>query len=121
MCTRHGRRSSPASSPCRLLRSTLWCDPLSYQLLQINSDNGQGTAGNLGMYGSGILVGMLVDAKGPRPAVLLGALSLGIGYFPIYRGGVYGGIELHDEANNLKLIRVTQLRRASLCCVSSQR
>lgn len=38
------------------------------------------------MYATGIPVGLLVDAKGPIPGVLLGAVSLGIGYFPIYKG-----------------------------------
>ena len=33
----------------------------------------------------GIPVGMLVDAKGPRPAVILGALLLGLGYFPLHQ------------------------------------
>lgn len=31
-------------------------------------------------------VGLLVDSRGPRPAVLLGAIALGAGYFPIHRG-----------------------------------
>ena len=46
----------------------------------------QGTFGNLGMYTAGIPVGLLVDNKGPRPGALFGALSLGVGYFSIYRG-----------------------------------
>ncbi len=33
----------------------------------------------------GIPVGMLVDAKGPRPAVVFGALLLGAGYFPLHQ------------------------------------
>ncbi|PGH16873.1 hypothetical protein AJ79_01517 [Helicocarpus griseus UAMH5409] len=49
-----------------------------------------GTAGNLGMYASGIPVGLLVDAKGPRPGLLIGAVSLGVGYFPIHRAYVSG-------------------------------
>ncbi|KAI9886668.1 MAG: hypothetical protein M1823_001511 [Watsoniomyces obsoletus] len=49
-----------------------------------------GTAGNIGMYGAGIPVGILVDAKGPRPAVLLGAVTLGLGYFLINRAYVSG-------------------------------
>ncbi|KAI9696840.1 MAG: hypothetical protein M1836_005202 [Candelina mexicana] len=44
-----------------------------------------GTFGNLGMYGSGIPIGMLVDAKGPRPGALIGALCLGLGYYPIHK------------------------------------
>jgi hypothetical protein len=37
------------------------------------------------MYSMGIPVGMLVDAKGPRPAVILGALLLAAGYFPLHQ------------------------------------
>ncbi|KAK6346762.1 hypothetical protein TWF696_006873 [Orbilia brochopaga] len=44
-----------------------------------------GTAGNFGMYLSGIPAGMLVDRKGPRLAMLIGAFSLFAGYYPIYR------------------------------------
>jgi MFS family permease len=33
----------------------------------------------------GIPVGLLVDAKGPRPAVILGALLLAAGYFPLHQ------------------------------------
>ena len=46
----------------------------------------QGTFGNLGMYGGGIPVGMLVDAKGPTPGVILGGSLLGSGYFAMHRG-----------------------------------
>lgn len=42
-----------------------------------------GAAANIGMYASGIPMGMVVDKKGPRPAALLGAFALAIGYFPI--------------------------------------
>lgn len=34
------------------------------------------------MYSLGVPAGLLVDMKGPRPAVIVGALLLGIGYFP---------------------------------------
>ncbi|KAL8762198.1 MAG: hypothetical protein Q9184_001756 [Pyrenodesmia sp. 2 TL-2023] len=44
-----------------------------------------GTSANLGMYGAGIPVGMLVDRKGPRPGVLLGGGFLTIGYFATHR------------------------------------
>ncbi|KAI9780225.1 MAG: hypothetical protein M1835_004534 [Candelina submexicana] len=47
-----------------------------------------GTFGNLGMYGSGIPLGMLVDAKGPRPGALIGALCLGLGYYPIHKAAL---------------------------------
>jgi hypothetical protein len=33
----------------------------------------------------GIPVGMMVDAKGPRPAVIMGALLLALGYFPLHQ------------------------------------
>jgi MFS family permease len=35
------------------------------------------------MYATGILFGHLVDTKGPRPGAVLGAILLGVGYFPI--------------------------------------
>ncbi|KAK4126556.1 MFS general substrate transporter [Parathielavia appendiculata] len=41
-----------------------------------------GLAGNLGMYSAGVPVGLFVDHRGPRPAVISGALCLGIGYLP---------------------------------------
>ncbi|KAK6585084.1 hypothetical protein PZA11_001811 [Diplocarpon coronariae] len=44
-----------------------------------------GLSGNLGMYSMGIPVGILVDAKGPRLALVMGALLLGGGYFPLHR------------------------------------
>lgn len=37
------------------------------------------------MYACGIPVGLLVDGKGPRPAVVLGMLLLAAGYFPLYQ------------------------------------
>lgn len=44
-----------------------------------------GTFGNLGMYASGVPIGMLVDSRGPRPAAILGALALGLGYYPLHK------------------------------------
>ncbi|KAI1120884.1 MFS general substrate transporter [Nemania abortiva] len=44
-----------------------------------------GLAGNLGMYSMGVPVGMFIDSRGPRPAVLAGAVLLGIGYLPLER------------------------------------
>jgi nitrate/nitrite transporter NarK len=37
------------------------------------------------MYSLGIPLGMMVDAKGPRIAVILGAFLLALGYFPLHR------------------------------------
>lgn len=47
---------------------------------------GKGTAGNVGMYASGIPLGYLVDTKGPRPGTFIGTVALFVGYFPIHRG-----------------------------------
>ncbi|KUJ06247.1 MFS general substrate transporter [Mollisia scopiformis] len=44
-----------------------------------------GAFGNLGMYAMGIPVGMFVDTKGPRPAVIFGAIMLAAGYFPLHQ------------------------------------
>ncbi|KAJ4300235.1 hypothetical protein N0V88_002907 [Collariella sp. IMI 366227] len=41
-----------------------------------------GLAGNMGMYSMGVPVGLFVDNRGPRPAVIAGSLCLGLGYFP---------------------------------------
>jgi hypothetical protein len=37
------------------------------------------------MYSLGIPVGMMVDSKGPRSVVIMGALFLGAGYFPLHQ------------------------------------
>lgn len=37
------------------------------------------------MYLLGVPVGMLVDHRGPRPAVITGAVLLGLGYFPLHQ------------------------------------
>ncbi|KAL4992200.1 major facilitator superfamily domain-containing protein [Aspergillus falconensis] len=49
-----------------------------------------GAAGNLGMYACGVPMGLLTDNHGPRLTTLIGAVSLGLGYFPLhlaYNGG----------------------------------
>ncbi|KAL4958784.1 putative MFS transporter [Aspergillus stella-maris] len=49
-----------------------------------------GAAGNLGMYACGIPMGLLTDNRGPRLTTLIGAIALGLGYFPLhlaYNGG----------------------------------
>ncbi|OOO14949.1 Nodulin-like [Aspergillus oryzae] len=43
-----------------------------------------GVAGNLGMYASGVPLGLLTDARGPRLTTFIGAVALGVGYYPIY-------------------------------------
>jgi hypothetical protein len=55
----------------------------------------QGSFGNLGMYIPAILVGIVIDSKGPRLGVGLGAVLLGIGYAAIYSGrSRYPGLHL---------------------------
>ncbi|KAI0142777.1 MFS general substrate transporter [Xylariaceae sp. FL1272] len=44
-----------------------------------------GLAGNLGMYLFGMPIGMFVDSRGPRPAVLAGSILMLLGYLPIQR------------------------------------
>ncbi|KAI1775212.1 MFS general substrate transporter [Hypoxylon cercidicola] len=54
-------------------------------LLSATESNLIGLAGNLGMYSMGVPVGMFVDSKGPRPAVIVGAVLLGLGYYPLHQ------------------------------------
>lgn len=42
------------------------------------------------MYASGIPLGLLTDARGPRLTTILGAITLGVGYYPIYQAYVHG-------------------------------
>lgn len=44
----------------------------------------KGAAGNIGAYGVGIPAGILIDNRGTRIAVLIGATLLACGYFPIH-------------------------------------
>ncbi|EEH42108.1 uncharacterized protein PADG_06928 [Paracoccidioides brasiliensis Pb18] len=68
-----------------------WAPQFAERLkLSSTESNLIGTAGNLGMYLSGIPVGLLIDSKGPRPGVLIGMVSLGAGYFLIHRAYVAG-------------------------------
>ncbi|KAL4920145.1 major facilitator superfamily domain-containing protein [Aspergillus aurantiobrunneus] len=58
--------------------------------LSSTQSNLVGAAGNLGMYACGIPMGLLTDNRGPRLTTLIGAVSLGLGYFPLhlaYNGG----------------------------------
>ncbi|KOS21485.1 putative membrane protein [Escovopsis weberi] len=53
--------------------------------LSATESNLIGLFGNLGMYTLGVPVGMLVDQRGPRLAVLAGAILLAVGYFPLHK------------------------------------
>lgn len=37
------------------------------------------------MYSLGVPIGMFVDSKGPRPAVMVGSFLLGLGYYPLHQ------------------------------------
>ncbi|KAK3391018.1 major facilitator superfamily domain-containing protein [Podospora didyma] len=50
--------------------------------LTTTDSNWIGLAGNLGMYSMGVPIGLFIDHRGPRPAVIVGSLLLGLGYFP---------------------------------------
>ncbi|GFF35935.1 uncharacterized membrane protein YMR155W [Aspergillus udagawae] len=58
--------------------------------LSSTESNFIGAAGNLGMYASGIPLGLLTDARGPRLTTIMGAVTLGVGYYPIYQAYVHG-------------------------------
>lgn len=53
------------------------------------------------MYASGIPIGLLIDTKGPRLALLIGAATIGGGYYPIHIGMLHS-----DCSRGLVLILV---------------
>ncbi|KAL6791408.1 serine incorporator domain-containing protein [Trichoderma sp. SZMC 28013] len=61
-----------------------WAPQFAEKLrLSTTESNLIGLFGNLGMYTLGIPIGMFVDDRGSRPAVLAGAFFLAIGYIPL--------------------------------------
>ncbi|EGR44262.1 uncharacterized protein TRIREDRAFT_112458 [Trichoderma reesei QM6a] len=61
-----------------------WAPQFAERLrLSTTESNLIGLFGNLGMYTLGIPIGMFVDERGSRPAVLAGAFLLAIGYAPL--------------------------------------
>ncbi|KAF4971833.1 hypothetical protein FSARC_1436 [Fusarium sarcochroum] len=63
-----------------------WAPQFAERLkLSSTESNLIGLSGNLGMYTLGIPIGMFVDHRGPRPAVLGGALCMLLGYFPLHQ------------------------------------
>jgi hypothetical protein len=52
--------------------------------------NYKGLAGNFGMYSMGIPIGIFVDNRGPRPAVIVGSILLAAGYFPLRQAYIIG-------------------------------
>ncbi|KAG0637737.1 major facilitator superfamily domain-containing protein [Tuber brumale] len=71
-----------------------------------------GTFGNLGMYLSGIPSGILVDSKGPRLPLLIGAAALLIGYYPMYLA-MEGG---KGSTNVFALCFFSALTGVGSCC-----
>ncbi|PLB55743.1 MFS general substrate transporter [Aspergillus steynii IBT 23096] len=68
-----------------------WAPQFSHRMKITSTEtNFIGAAGNLGMYASGIPLGLLTDAKGPRLTTFIGAIALGIGYYPIYSAYEHG-------------------------------
>ncbi|KAL2872839.1 putative MFS transporter [Aspergillus lucknowensis] len=58
--------------------------------LSSTASNLIGAAANFGMYACGIPLGLVTDTRGPRLTTLIGAVALGLGYFPLhlaYNGG----------------------------------
>ncbi|KAH8725735.1 major facilitator superfamily domain-containing protein [Phaeosphaeriaceae sp. PMI808] len=51
--------------------------------LSATQSNVIGTAANLGMYASGIPMGIITDRKSPRMAAIIGMFALLVGYYPI--------------------------------------
>lgn len=61
-----------------------WAPQFAERLsLSATQSNLIGNAGNIGMYATGIPAGLLIDSRGPRWGVLLGAIALACGYFPL--------------------------------------
>ncbi|EHK20243.1 uncharacterized protein TRIVIDRAFT_154843 [Trichoderma virens Gv29-8] len=61
-----------------------WAPQFAEKLrLSTTESNLIGLFGNLGMYTLGVPIGMFVDERGSRPAVLAGAFLLAIGYVPL--------------------------------------
>ncbi|KAF2122398.1 major facilitator superfamily domain-containing protein [Lophiotrema nucula] len=62
-----------------------WAPQFAEKLqLSATQSNIIGTAANIGMYASGIPMGLITDRKSPRLAAFIGMLALGFGYFPIH-------------------------------------
>ncbi|KAK2612881.1 hypothetical protein QQS21_001161 [Conoideocrella luteorostrata] len=62
-----------------------WAPQFAQKLrLSATQSNLVGQFGNLGMYSLGVPVGVFVDHQGPRPFVLIGAILLVAGYFPLH-------------------------------------
>ncbi|KAF2467353.1 MFS general substrate transporter [Lindgomyces ingoldianus] len=62
-----------------------WAPQFAEKLqLSATQSNIIGTSANIGMYASGIPMGLITDRKSPRLAAVIGMFALAIGYFPIH-------------------------------------
>ncbi|KAH7327871.1 major facilitator superfamily domain-containing protein [Stachybotrys elegans] len=62
-----------------------WAPQFAERLkLSATESNLIGLSANLGMYTMGVPIGLFVDHRGPRPAVLAGSVLLAIGYYPFH-------------------------------------
>jgi hypothetical protein len=61
----------------------------------------QGTAANLGMYASGIPMGIITDRKSPRLAAIIGMFALLVGYYPI-KLGTLASVAVEDRTDCVK-------------------
>ncbi|KAF8457618.1 hypothetical protein BDZ91DRAFT_744170 [Kalaharituber pfeilii] len=64
------------------------------------------------MYLSGIPAGMLVDSRGPRLSIMIGAASLFCGYYPIYRAYLAG----KDSIGVVALCFFSSITGMGSCC-----
>ncbi|KAM0500346.1 hypothetical protein ACHAP8_004877 [Fusarium lateritium] len=63
-----------------------WAPQFAERLkLSSTESNLVGLCGNLGMYTLGMPIGAFIDYRGPRPAVLAGAILMLLGYFPLHQ------------------------------------
>lgn len=63
-----------------------WAPQFAERLrLSSTESNLVGLSGNLGQYTMGVPIGIMVDQRGPRLAVLGGAILLAAGYFPLHQ------------------------------------
>ncbi|CEI65773.1 unnamed protein product [Fusarium venenatum] len=63
-----------------------WAPQFAERLkLSSTESNLIGLCGNLGMYTLGMPIGAFIDYRGPRPAVLAGAILMLLGYFPLHQ------------------------------------
>ena len=80
------RHRLPSANSYNQYVYSAWAPQFADKLrLSSTESNLVGLFGNLGMYSLGVPIGMLIDSRGPRPAVLAGSVLLAAGYFPLHQ------------------------------------